>query len=305
MVFIAIFIALLIYFAMKRAFLFAPLFFLIPFWSNGQDYIPFPLENTVWTNGYYELVPIGEIFGYQLLTTSTFYSDGDTLIGGENYFKIMSDDPFHLEDGEPGLIACLRYAEGQVFMVVANGTEEIILYDFTIEEGDSIDDPALSGSGYELIVNDVTYEEIGGTMRKVIQFDGGRWIEGIGNDRGLFWEVGVNISEYWTYQECVSVGGDMIFDHEEGELNCSTLSVDEYEIEYSIYPNPAQTHFTIEGIQGRARLKILDLQGRLIQKEEVSTSSKRISLDHEITSGIYLVKISASTFQSTQRLVIE
>ena len=84
------------------------------------------------------------------------------------------------------------------------------------------------------------------------------------------------------------------------------LSVDEFAASnISIYPNPAIDHFTIEGIQENDILEIRDLQGRLIQSENVNSAMHRVYLDNQINPGMYLVRIYSGSKEFTQRLLIQ
>jgi hypothetical protein len=180
------------------------LILLIPLSTLGQEYLPFTLENVKWTNGYYSLNTNDPNFYFlQLIDTEIFESSTDTIINGTTYTKIISnsvDQPY---------AGSLREEEGKVFMVPPDSTSERILYDFTLTLGDSIqiyDD--FFGTSL-LIVTETSQIEIEGVSHKVIRFDqGGKWIEGIGAEPGLFMSVIGNISGGGSYLECFELDGN-------------------------------------------------------------------------------------------------
>jgi hypothetical protein len=93
----------------------------------------------------------------------------------------------------------------------------VLLFDFTLEIGDQVQVFA-GGWKPNLLVEDVTYEDFNGITRKVIHLGIGRWIEGVGSDRGLFWEITPNVSGYYILQECVRIEDEFVFDHDQGGI---------------------------------------------------------------------------------------
>ena len=268
--------------------------------SFSQDYIPFPLENVRWTNGFYQLnTSDPNWYFYELAWIEVFETGEDTTINETNYTKIISDNENSL------YVGALREEEGRVFFVQRDSINEEVLYDFTLDPGDTIAVYGGPFSYYPMVVQDTTQINLEGVWRKVIQFEGGNWIEGIGNDRGLFNETLYNISNYWTYQECVTISDDLVFDHEQGDYDCTLSSPELAEENLTIYPNPSRGHFTIKGIQSNAILEIRDLQGRLIQSEDINSTAQIIYLNNELNSGMYLDRIYSGSNQFTQRLLIE
>lgn len=75
---------------------------------------------------------------------------------------------------------------------------------------------------------------------------------------------------------------------------------------FSIYPNPAQSEFTIQSSQEIAySVELYDITGKNIASYNVpSTSQKTISLG-ALSTGIYLVKIYSEQAEKIERLVIE
>lgn len=162
----------------------------VPLSLLGQEYLPFPLEGASWTNGYYQLVPVGDDGFYvcELHVTSTFETTGDTLISGTLYTRVISQNPYFIENVFGDYIAAIRENEGRVFVIPAGNEIEKVLYDFTLEADETIEVFNLSNPFNTSLMEVLTssYDDFNGISRKVIEFDGGKWIEGIGNDRGIF-----------------------------------------------------------------------------------------------------------------------
>ncbi|MCC7244298.1 MAG: T9SS type A sorting domain-containing protein [Saprospiraceae bacterium] len=89
---------------------------------------------------------------------------------------------------------------------------------------------------------------------------------------------------------------------------CDTISVSTYSPEnrlnITISPNPATTHFTIalpEGIHD-ARFSILDLQGRVLREENITSSSQQVSTEG-LSNGTYFLRLEGEV-TGVQKLVV-
>jgi hypothetical protein len=274
--------------------------------SKSQDYIPFPLDSTIWFSSFTQC---DELYNNCFVTeTGHYYTNGDTLINGHSMSKITANSyagpTFWNEIPLTDYVGAIREDSTRVYFVPWYQEQEMLLFDFSLEIGDEVQ---VFAGGWEpnLLVEDVTYEDFNGITRKVIHFSDGRWIEGIGSDRGLLMEITPNVSGYFTYQECVKVGNEVIFDHEEGELNCSLLSVENPEREISIYPNPSNGVIEIEGLNEFFAIEVIDQQGRLVlsKTNDIQTRS-RLDLS-ELKSGLFILRIHFEDFVSSHRIIIE
>jgi hypothetical protein len=91
------------------------------------------------------------------------------------------------------------------------------------------------------------------------------------------------------------------------------LSTPSYENDFSIYPNPAsdKVNIIIPPL-GEEYIDILitDINGRSIQKEHYNLvaddyNQVSVSFNKNITSGVYLVHLSASNYRITRKLIIQ
>jgi len=267
--------------------------------SFGQEYLPFPLENAKWTNGYYELnTDNPNFFFFELQSTEVFEPSNDTIINGETYKKVISNNT-----NEP-YAGALRNADGQVFIVLPDSVSEFVLYDFTLNPGDSILTYDMVFQTSIQVVYDTSYSEIGGVIRKVIQFAAGNWIEGIGADRGLFMEVSGNISKYWTHLECFQLDGGQVFSADNADQGCLLSASSESQNNQAfIFPNPSSGEFQIQGIDGILSYQLTDPAGRIVREE---TSGLNLKFDlREERKGFYLLRIKSAQGWSTHRLILQ
>jgi hypothetical protein len=142
--------------------------FLFPLsFVRGQDYVyvPYVEDDTYWS---YVLVRQIGTADYES-EYSDYQLKGDTVIGGFNYKQLL-----HGCSGK--YIAAVREA-GQKVFIKEDQHDERLLYDFTLEEGDSMEQ---NDSFYEVTKIDTVW--VNHTQRKRFHFsDYDVWIEGIGS----------------------------------------------------------------------------------------------------------------------------
>lgn len=137
-----------------------------PFIEKGKSwhiraYTPYSLEfGTYYTEGADE--------EYDLC----FMEDADTVINGKTYMKLTQQNGYYLvpyrNNGD--VYAILREEDGKVYACNGNG-REILLYDFTLNEGDEFELQSFYGSGtYSCKVEEVSYTEANGMRLKNILF---------------------------------------------------------------------------------------------------------------------------------------
>ncbi len=116
---------------------------------KGQDYIPFPSSNTVWSE--YFKAPISTSL------TSYYYrnilADKDTTIGAKTYHQLFysHSDTVYSENSSAVYNGGIRESVQQVFYLPKDSTNEYLLYDFTVQVGDTLKyDYSVFSSLYEL-----------------------------------------------------------------------------------------------------------------------------------------------------------
>jgi len=84
--------------------------------------------------------------------------------------------------------------------------------------------------------------------------------------------------------------------------NAALSSADFIQKSPSLYPNPAKNQITILGLDQLSNLEIYTLSGVKVNSAMVSNE---MSIDVNLPSGIYLVKITSDTVSTTKKLIIE
>ncbi|MBL7899590.1 MAG: hypothetical protein JNJ99_13715, partial [Crocinitomicaceae bacterium] len=181
----------------------------LPLKGSAQGYVSFPDSNATWVNVAYYVDGPFPFLTWQYVTTVDNYCVGnqDTVIGAYTYNQIH-----YCEGNYKG---AYRDNGGQVFFIPKDSTAEIIWYDFTLDEGDTINSysETLWMCDY-YIVSNIDSVEINGIYRTIVEFEmGDPWIEGIGCTSGLFWDhcANNNISGGYFELYCFSQN-DTIYD---------------------------------------------------------------------------------------------
>lgn len=151
-----------------------------------------------------------------------FADDCDVVIDGVTYQRmtyqnVVCNIPGSLKDGR--VKAILREENGKVYQYNENSRREILLYDFTLKEGDEFELQDFSSDGtYKCKVEEVTYIEVNGQKLKSILFTSRyskafdedeepiwtRWTECIGDDSPVLqprqsWGIAGGLQDYTYY----------------------------------------------------------------------------------------------------------
>jgi hypothetical protein len=222
----------------------------------------------------------------------------DTLIGQKNYTKIMLCDSSYR--------GALRDSAGKVFLIPPNSSNEKIVYDFTLNPGDTIHDFYPSPSyaiGALIIADSVDTVTINGLSRRRIHLESGvDWIEGIGSSGGFladnFYNANIYISLF-----CMSEDSITIYPNQSNRPCNITVDISEIKqqrTELKIYPNPVKDFLSIESKEIIEEVLIYDIKGNLLRNE----SSKYFSVSN-FKSGIYFIRISSNSQVIYRRFVKE
>lgn len=276
---------------------------------NLQGQVAFPTNNEIWTNTQYNYVfnPPNPIPDLVLNVVSTYCVHGqDTTIQSNQYTAV-----YHCQNLYKGAI---REVNSAVYFVPADSTDEYLLYDFSAQQGQTLQDVYVGNHFDEsfilqdFTVQQTTTEIIGSVSRRVVYADNYRWIEGIGCETGLFMEPWVNVSNYENRLECFSVNNQMIFPTS-GTEPCPYIFVGVNEVEsvssFELYPNPTNGDLTIAfaQIQNDVQVKIVNLVGQQMKRIAV-TDTNKAELSFEGAAGVYFAIITTTNGnRSTLRFV--
>jgi parallel beta-helix repeat protein len=71
---------------------------------------------------------------------------------------------------------------------------------------------------------------------------------------------------------------------------------------FSIYPNPAKNSFFIE-TKENGKMKIYDLNGKLIQSENIISGKNQIQI--RLAKGVYVIEVESNGTKSTEKLIVQ
>lgn len=269
----------------------------------SQTYIELPDSNAKWINIHRTFTgsPV-------LLETQIQYcaSGIDTVINSNAYFII--------DTCGGGYKGAMRNDNGRVHYVPKDSVNEFLLYDFTVNDGDSLYDVYIEsangyGALYDLKVDSGAVDSIliDGFYRKKISFWFGAygWIEGIGNEQGLFWEPWGNISGYSLELFCMSVSNISVYPDAGFGICESFIGIEEElneENDIMIFPNPTDNDFSLQTDLSIQELYIIDSRGNRIFETGNLARNAVIQLD-TFSSGVYIIVIRTDNQIFTKKII--
>lgn len=291
---------------MKTLNLILLLLLLCSFSVKGQDYLKLLNETMYWDIAGAEMGYICS--GFSDIPPKRFSFSGDTIIQSKNYSKSYYRDlipigytpppncsPFYVDTiSTLATFYFLREdtTERRVWRYNSYTGEEELLFDFSLQQGDTLYHESIYGTTvvdtvYDIITND-------GIIRKKFvvtpSFSENYYIEGIGGVAGLF-QRPFQYFEFGTWLMCVKDSIDnSIYDVSGHCFDFITnVPVTNCRIKVDIYPNPVSKNITIETSLENINLKIYNQNGQEILTREFN---RQVTFDlSELTSGMYLLKV--------------
>lgn len=276
--------------------------------AQTSVYHPFPDSNATWASTYDDINP-----GYSY---DRFYLDGDTIMEGRIYNKVYN----FLNWNQRNFVGGIRQdtAAKRVYtklnnwmypiyppsIILFQDTGDVLLYDFSLEIGDSIKIPSVFSYYQYMYVINVDSIVVQGSYRKYLVLNSllhpwvnSYWIEGIGSLNGLFWprfdqEFGI------CNLECMSQDSVQLYIMDGGVGNCpyipNKLLNKKITVELRIFPNPVHDNLTLNIPRletNEVVYTIFDFTGNLIvQKCKISTEQSHIDVAF-LNEGIYIIQI--------------
>ena len=269
---------------------------------------PFPDSAATWVNASYQLYPFPTPH-WEMTQVPIFMVNGqDTSISGSNYTKME-----HYGHGYKG---ALRSDSGRVYYVPKDSLQEFLLYDFTLNVGDTAFNVyyeiGMYGYGQLAdIVVDQTWQASNLNGRKVLAIgDGILWFEGIGSERGLLSEPFGNVSNYSSNLECFSHLDTTRFPWQLlGPDNCDlTLNIPTGVAEnlLLVHPNPATDRVTVRAASFATiqSLTLMSMDGRtVLERRSLNETSMELYLG-DLCTGTYILNTRTNQGVSTKRIVV-
>lgn len=304
------------------------------------------VTETIAQNDYHPLLDTSVIWNFERVTECEPYTpyyhfhyslllEEDTIINDVEYHKLKKPAfefttpawfSGEMEDCGPnpmetGYIGALRENTTlrRVYFLPAGETEESLLYDFSLEEGDT-----LVGYFSEIVYEPLTITIvdsvlIGSTYRKrwIISVEGSdieysiQYIESIGGLHGL-----VEPDPFFfmhgpvTTLTCYSNGDGIIYP--DGDESCMIITDFDNHVAaepgIDIFPNPSYGFITLSykgSFQaGNSFFRVLDVHGRVIKEQTFTNSQTTISTE-SWPAGMYLLQVKSETKEIVTRVVVE
>ena len=278
-------------------------------------YHPFPDSNAVWNIDSHE--PCGLYFD----TWEHLYSiiiSGDTIINAINYHKLKVPIEVINANGtcdSSGTWTTKGYYVGsirqdkpnkKVYFVPSYNSTEQLLYDFTMQVGDSVQGYIESYNFPGFIPHDVVQSIdsvlVGGTYRKRWNINSGysiSFIEGIGSTYGLIERSPRTVLDFPDFAfTCFKQNGQPLYP--DTATNCQVIvsvnTIESCSYQVLVSPNPAKetVNFEFGNIQNhkQAHLRCYDVFGNLLYNETVVQGQKEVVLDiSSWPSGMYVAVV--------------
>lgn len=274
----------------------------------SQIYYPFPDSNAIWNNeshwGYYTWI-------------QRFCVYGDTTINTQLYDKIyLIENDSILNINNMTYFAALREnSTKQVFVKLNDDYDEILMYDFSLNIGDTIH----SNSPYGYLkfptntISDIDIIELENNQfrrRFRLNDSGEYWIEGIGSTNGLFYPI---------YETLIGTANDLLCYKQNDttiylnnpecdkcfcSLATSILESTKKSNILKIYPNPGTSEIFIEPPfeQGLSTIYIYNSNGNLIKAINASSFPLKLKIK-DLPLGIYFIQVIRGEFVCGQKFI--
>lgn len=289
--------------------------------AKTQTYTPLVVENAHWVN--YEESSNGPIlyqnlFGYAI--------QGDTSVNGNTYKKVYRYQFLPPQDPNPpsapyewtirSLFALIREADKQVFAVILNtdtlqvqefcpdpapGVENL-WYDFNLQVGDTIS-ACLDALDQVLTIGQIAQENVWGAMRTNYELDqGGKLIEGIGANTGLFdWRFAlIFIPEYSYTLESFCIGTDEDCQFVKGPSSARDRIATSL---YRVFPSPAIDQIQVQAPGYPLTCQVFDMLGKAVSPPaRLQGPGDTIPVGH-LLPGVYSLAALTETGRTTTLFV--
>jgi hypothetical protein len=281
---------------------------------SGQTsiYKPFPDNNAVW-NFHYSSFCFWDGNGDEKYSI-TF--SGDTLINSQQYHKLTTPYVQSYSTGTCGRVAigykgAIRQdiSAKKVYYIPPSASTEQLLYDFTMQVGDTVKGYTQTYALPFDIVQSIDSVEIGSSYRKRWNINNCyniQFIEGIGSTYGLL-ELSVGcITDQADYSlTCFQQNGLALYPNttDQCELITSVNSLNKISNQIIIYPNPSNGSFTINFNKAdNKEILITDLLGNTILKQLIRNQTK-INIS-QLKSGTYILTVIDNDSITISRKII-
>jgi len=281
----------------------------------------FPMENGVWEEVHVGFT--GDPYPIYIVTC------GDTVINNETHAKLYE---IHLDslgnEMTRTYIAATKTGADVVDCIIAGTQNSFVLYDFSIETGQSI---TLESTWLGLpttftVTSNSLMSDNAGLIRRVINLESNTssevWIEGMGSNKGVLNRGHPVIADFESSLNCFKYEDILIWSNDTNMPTCEfsfteicgTTSLDDFsffdKIKMQVSPNPMAVEATIqiEGLDllSQPEIRIYNLQGQLIRKLMELNEEKLLFLRKDLKAGMYVFELfdTKTTFALRKKIII-
>ncbi len=252
--------------------------------------------------------------GWSFYNTEIFRFSGDTMIMNTFYNKMyLTNDSASTAVWH--YAGAIREWEGRIYTFLPGTFEEGLLYDFTIEAGDTtyiIND--WCREPFPMVCISTDSIEINGSNRKTLLFEYpySQWIEGIGSLQGpLYSGIDYCVADIYYDLLCYYNNGNQLYMNPDAnvcyETNVGTSSIP-VDSKLTIYPNPStgviDLDFPDTGIPSQASIEIHNSIGILVYYDpECKIFRKTIDLSEQ-SNGVYSIRIKNDAGSFSGKVII-
>jgi len=301
---------------MKKLLLFVALFYVLSAYSQTSVYHPFPDSNACWNIDMSQ----GMCFlgGWSDEKYSIIIS-GDTAINGQTYRKLYSpfvkftnNSGYCTQQNFQGYKGAFRQdiPDKKVYFIPPALTAEQLLYDFSMNPGDTVKGYLQQAWGTTDVVQEVDSVLVGDSYRK-------RWlinpcyniqlIEGVGSTYGLLQPSPGCMTDMAYYEiNCFSLDGVSLYPETSTECLLIT-SIDGHMADYEavqIYPNPSNGSFTVGVLKpdGIDKIRVTDMVGNCVFQKQIN--NQELFSISGLNRGTYILTIVDKNSRTTSRKII-
>ncbi|KAF0199068.1 MAG: hypothetical protein FD166_693 [Bacteroidetes bacterium] len=301
---------------MKKLVLFIALLSVIAAKSQKSVYYPFPDSNACWN------IDMSQGMCFLGGWSDEKYSitiSGDTAINGQTYHKLFTpfvkftnNSGYCTQQNFQGYKGAFRQdiPDKKVYFIPPALTAEQLLYDFSMNPGDTVKGYLQQAWDATDIVQEVDSVLVGDSYRK-------RWlinpcynihlIEGVGSTYGLLQPSPGCMTDMAYYEiNCFSLDGVSLYPETSPEcLLITSISGQKPDIEVvNIYPNPSNGSFNVGVLRpdGIDEVRVTDMVGNLVFQKQIR-DQEYFSISG-LDRGTYILTIVDKNGRTTSRKII-
>lgn len=261
--------------------------------GRAQDY-----KKIITEDKYFDIGEYREGNFCEYAKADRYFFKGDTIIGNFVYKKLYSYRiityqsvplcPPYAVDTVPyfsGILMREDTVEQKIYRY-NQGDSEIMLFDFTLNVGDTM----MPKTGEWLIITSIDDVVLSnGETRKKYNLDNGQfYMEGIGSSNGVF-SQSYSRFEYWTDLMCVKENNQPLY----GNICTSSfVGINENgKNTFTVYPNPSNSNLFINNSTYPIKVEVLDLSSKKLLNQIITNEHSTININ-TLKPGAYLLKIT-------------